>query len=69
MTGGDFDSKLKKMDVSFFSTVHGSYGCVVFHFQRSQCVLSHVCCAGVPCDILQSRNKVSQLPWISNIYH
>ena len=53
----------------FFMTVYGPHGCAVLHFQRSQCVLSHVCCASLSGHILQSWHKVSELPWISDFYY
>lgn len=55
--------------VSLFSAVHGAHGCIIFHFQRSQCVLPHVHCAGLPGNVLQSWYKVPQLSWISDFYH
>ena len=52
-----------------FLTVYGPHGRVVFHFQRSQCVLSHVCCVGVLGDIFQFGYQVFELSWFSNFYH
>ena len=44
---------------SFSLPVHGPHGRAVIHFQRGQCILPYVCCAGVPGHLLQSRHKMS----------
>ena len=53
----------------FFLTVYGPHGCAVLHFQGSQCVLPHVCCASLSGHVLQSWHKVSKLPRVSDFHY